>query len=44
MFFFPTRSAARAYAVKTGRKITDMGSSAATGKRWGVKVLRTVVC
>jgi hypothetical protein len=38
MLYFKTRSLARAFASRTGRKVTDMGT-AAKGSRWGVKVV-----
>jgi hypothetical protein len=38
MLKFKTRSLARAFASRTGRKVHDMGS-AANGSRWGVKVV-----
>ena len=42
--FFKTRSAARAYALKTNRKVSDMGSSAPAGRRWVVRLTSKVVC
>jgi len=37
MFFFKTRTAARAFASKTSRQVFDLGSSAT--KRWAVRVV-----
>lgn len=37
MLKFKTRSLARAFASRTGRKVQDMGTTA-QGSRWGVKV------
>lgn len=37
MFKFKTRSLARAFASRTGRKVQDLGTGA-SGSRWGVKV------
>ena len=37
MLYFKTRSAARAFAAVSGRKVKDLGASAA--KRWAVVVL-----
>lgn len=37
LMFFKTRSLARAFASRTGRKVQDMGTGA-NGSRWGVKV------
>lgn len=39
MLFFKTRSLARAFASKSGRKVKDLGASAP--KRWAVMVLHT---
>ena len=39
MMFFASRSAARSFAAKGGKKVVDCGSSFAVGRRWGVKVL-----
>lgn len=36
--FFKTRSTARTFATKTGRKPTDGGTDAPEGRRWGVDV------
>jgi len=38
MLYFKTRSLARAFASRTGRKVQDLGS-AAKGSRWVVKVI-----
>ena len=38
MIKFKTRALARAFASKTGRKVTDLGS-AANGSRWAVKAI-----
>lgn len=37
MLFFATRTLAREFANKSGKKVSDLGSSSA--KRWAVKVL-----
>ena len=37
MLYFKTRSLARAFASKSGRKIKDFGASAS--KRWAVVIL-----
>ena len=39
MLYFKTRSLARAFAARSGRKIKDLG--AANEKRWAVVVLPT---
>lgn len=38
MLKFKTRSLARSFASRTGRKVIDMGK-AAQGSRWAVKVV-----
>ena len=38
MLYFKTRSLARAFAAKAGRKVTDLGHIA-NGSRWAVKVI-----
>ena len=38
MLKFKTRSLARAFASRTGRKVTDLGN-VANGSRWAVKVI-----
>lgn len=37
MFFFRTRTLARAFAKETGKKFVDLGKDA--DRRWAVKVL-----
>lgn len=37
MLYFSTRSKARVFAVKSGRKVVD--NEAGSAKRWGVKVV-----
>ena len=37
MLKFKTRSLARAFASRTGRKVQDLGNTA-SGSRWAVKV------
>ena len=39
MLYFKTRSLARAFANRSGRKVKDLG--AASAKRWAVVVLPT---
>ena len=39
MLKFSTRSKARAFASRTGRKVQDLGTGA-NGSRWGVKVTK----
>ena len=38
MLKFKTRSLARAFASRTGRKVQDLGT-ASNGSRWAVKVI-----
>ena len=37
LLYFKTRSLARAFASRTGSKVTDLGTGA-KGSRWAVKV------
>lgn len=39
MLYFKTRSLARAFASRTGRKVSDLGN-AANCSRWAVKVTK----
>ena len=39
MLKFKTRALARAFASRTGRKVTDLGTGA-NGSRWAVKVTK----
>ena len=39
LMFFKTRSKARDFAKRTGRKVIDLGS-AANGSHWAVKVTK----
>lgn len=39
MFYFKTEELARAYALKTGRTFTDLGATAAEGKRYAVAIV-----
>ncbi len=39
MIFFKTRSAARNFATKTGKKLIDNGPNV-IGRRWAVKVIK----
>lgn len=39
MLYFKTAEAARAYALKTGRMFTDLGETAAEGKRFAVAIV-----
>ena len=38
LMFFKTRSKARAFASRTGRKVVDLGTGE-NGSRWAVKVI-----
>ena len=39
MLYFKTRSKARIFASRTGRKVQDLGNTA-SGSRWAVKVTK----
>lgn len=39
MIYFTTRQAARNFAGQRGRRVTDNGTQAVAGRRWGVRVV-----
>lgn len=39
MLFFSTRSASRAFAIRSHKKLVDCGANAPTGRRWAVDAL-----
>lgn len=39
MLYFYTRTQARQFAVKSNKKVVDLGSDANLNRRWAVKVI-----